>query len=156
MYNSLKKRVIKACIRMCILLTIALHNTTLFKILFVFCFFVFFLMKMCKAPQCPYFWLESISNHAHNIIVFVFCNYFEEYNHFFIACEKNVQFWNSFKKCLYVLTRIHFNLSLENIIYGRNIDKINCASVNFLFIVAPFSVYKARIRYNETIIFSPI
>ena len=45
-------------------------------------------------------------------------------------------------------------LSLENIIYGRNIDKSNC--LNFLFIIASFSVYKARIHFSETNIFSPI
>ena len=85
-----------------------------------------------------------------------FCNCLEDYNHFFFVCKKDIQFWESFKKFLYVLTRIHFNLSLENSIYGWNIDKSNCVFVNFLFIIASFSVYKARIRFDKTNIFSPI
>ena len=47
-------------------------------------------------------------------------------------------------------------INIENIIYGWNIDQSNCAFVNFLFIIASFSVYKARIRFNETNTFSPI
>ena len=83
-----------------------------------------------------------------------FCDCLEDYNHFFLVCNKNIQFWE--KEILYVLTWIHFNLSLENIIYGWNIDKSTCAFVNFLIIIALYSVYKARIRFNETNIFSPI
>ena len=41
------------------------------------------------------------------------------------------------------------NVSLENIIYGWNIDKTNCAFVNVLLILASFSVYKARIQYSD-------
>ena len=85
-----------------------------------------------------------------------FCNCVEDYNHFFLTCEKNVHFWDTFRQCLYILTRTDFDISLEHIIFGYNIDKKNCTFVNFLLIIASFSVYKARIRSSETNIFLPI
>jgi len=41
-------------------------------------------------------------------------------------------------------------------IYGWDIGDSNLDLANLLLIVASFSVYKARVRYNETNIFTPI
>ena len=92
------------------------------------------LLNLIPCKKILYKWKISDSDEC------CFCNCLKDYNHFFFftVCEKKLRFWKSFKKCLYVLIRIHFNLPLENIIYGWNIDKINCAFVNFLFIVASF------------------
>ena len=67
-----------------------------------------------------------------------------------------MHFWDTFRQCLYILTRTDFDISLEDIIFGYNIDKKNCTCVNFLLIIASFSVYKARIRCSETNTFLPI
>ena len=38
---------------------------------------------------------------------------------------KNVHFGDTFRQCLYILTRTDFNISLEHIIFGYNIEKKN-------------------------------
>ena len=48
------------------------------------------------------------------------------------------------------------DVSLEHIIYGWNIRNLNFDFVNLLLIIASFSIYKARIRYIATNIFTPI
>ena len=79
---------------------------------------------------------------------YCFCNCVEDYNHFFsLHVKKNVHFWDTFRQCLYILTRTDFDISLEHIIFGYNIDKTKQENkkkpytfVNFLLIIASFSV----------------
>ena len=61
-----------------------------------------------------------------------------------------MHFWDTFRQCLYILTHTDFDISLEHIIFGYNIEKKNVFFKNFLLIIASFSVYKARIRCSET------
>ncbi len=70
--------------------------------------------------------------------------------------QENTSFWNFFKDCIWITTHNILNVSLEHIIYGWNIRDLNFDFVNLLIVIATFSIYKARVRYNETNIFNPI
>ena len=85
-----------------------------------------------------------------------FCNCVDEYNHYFVACSRSVIFWKLFRECLYVVTNKNTNVDLESIIYGWNMDQSSYDFANLLLIIASYSVYTAKIRYSETLIFTPI
>lgn len=86
----------------------------------------------------------------------VFCDLTDDYDHFFINCKKNKCFWKLFKQIIYTLKNCFLDVSLQNIIYGWNIEKLDFEIENLLIIIASFSVYKAKMIHNETKKFTPI
>ena len=49
-----------------------------------------------------------------------------------------------------------FNVSLESIIYGWDIDQSCHDFANLLLMIASYSVYTVKMRHSETMVFSPI
>ena len=86
----------------------------------------------------------------------VFCDLSDDYDHFFISCKKNKCFWKLFEQVIYTLKNCFLDVSLHNIIYGWNIENLNFEIENILIIIASFSVYKAKMIFNETKQFTPI
>ena len=72
------------------------------------------------------------------------------------TCSKNTHIWINFRKCLHVVTKRTFNISLEDVIYGWDLDQSNRNFANLLLMIASYSVYTVKIRYSETKVFSPI
>ena len=79
------------------------------------------------------------------------CNCIDDYDHFFVKCKYNKTFWTRFLKYIQEFTKdFNFQISLEKIISGWNIDNSNFTFVNILIELASFSVYKYRIIYYDT------
>ena len=76
---------------------------------------------------------------------------FATYDHFFVKCKNNKSFWTGFSKYIQEFTKDYkFNISLDKIIFGWNIENANYTFANILIELASYSVYKSHIIDYDT------
>ncbi len=75
----------------------------------------------------------------------------DNYEHFFVTCNKIQNFWHQFSIYVDYLKKIdNFEITLRKIICGWNIDSSIYDFVNVLIQLATFAIYKSKMIYNET------
>lgn len=78
-----------------------------------------------------------------------FCNKKEDYEHLFLSCPYNKEFWEKVKN---MLTFVKFSphiLNLENLIIGYKILDESYYAINYILTVILFSIYKANCISNN-------
>ena len=79
------------------------------------------------------------------------CDCLDDYDHFFIKCKFNKSFWIMFSNYMrYLFNGSNFNITLEKVICGWNIQNSDFYFANKLIEIATFAVYKSRLIFYDT------
>ena len=76
---------------------------------------------------------------------------------FCVKCNHNRIFWSKCSNCIKQVTKKEqFNISLNKIILGWNIDDKYFTMTNILIELAAFAIYKSKMIYSDTNKLTPI
>ena len=78
------------------------------------------------------------------------CNCTDDYNHFLVKCQYNIDFWKLFSNYIKTIKDPNFDMSLDEIVLGGNIRDSSFSCINILIELSSYAVCKSRLIYYKT------